>query len=234
MNLHQLPLIAIAVFILVDDAAADQVGIDAFERSAIVEGFENVVLGPNVGLYSEQFDFLVPGVKTSFTFSSGIMLTDPIPNPIPPAGEDEIGTATVIPNSRFLNVPEGFAYMAFDGDSDEGQIKFTLPVDAIRVGAFVAVADTESSIRIRVFDGLDRELEKIVVPGSSLSAWSTSFLGIQNSGGIRSVEFEGDFLRLDALQFVAVPEPKDIQLLFGLLFGLGLASRCRRQFHFQV
>src|ERR1041384_2777680 len=75
-----IPAITLVVFIAaITTAQATAIGIGAFGPGTIIESFEGVSPGAN----SPQLPgtgILKPGVIEPFTFGSGVVLTEPIPN----------------------------------------------------------------------------------------------------------------------------------------------------------
>lgn len=237
--MSRLYILALACF--PTSALAVPIGFDAFGTTAVFESFAALSPGLNIGIYRPGSGVLVPGTNGPFTFDSGVVLVHPVPNPIPGENEDEIGTAGVNdfrigPASFGLDgpsiddtsdVPFGTAFMGLDGSGDNAVAKFSFPSDVLRVGAFVTGSESESEITI--FDKSDLELERHAIPKVSVADWSSNFIGLENLGGIRHVVFRGEFLVIDGLTFVPVPEPSSASLVAISLVGIALQSLRGRQ-----
>ena len=223
--------ILLLVFCAPTTTHAFPIDFNEFGPAAITESFEGLEFGRNVGKYRPGSGILVPGILGPFTFASGIELVHPVPNPIPAENEDEIGTAgindfRVGPSvfgldggsvSTFAEVPFGSAFLALDGKGDNAFVEFSFPDDTFRVGAFVTASEDE--IEMTVFDVDGSVLERHFIDTVSVPDWPTNFIGLENPNGIRRVTFRGDFLVLDSLTFVFVPESCS-----RCVFNLGIES----------
>jgi hypothetical protein len=215
-------------------AEAAQIGASAFGAGATVESFEGLSAGLNIT--SASGGYLNPGINTSFTFVSGVTLTNPIPNPgigrgvI--VGDFSIGSASfgLASNgsiSSSSDVLDGSAYIAIDRPSAAGPMEFTFSAPVLRVGGFVTSGGQD--ITLSAYDIANVLLESISISSVNVSDWKNNFLGLQNSAGIAKITFSSDYLVLDKLTFesgvTAVPTPA---LLPGLL-GLGLGAWRKRK-----
>jgi hypothetical protein len=208
-----------------------------FGPGAIFESFEGLSAGYNIT--SASGGYLEPGVIEPFTFTSGVTLTGPIPNP----GIDEgviigdwsigyayFGLGANGGISSAADVPFGNAYLALNEYPGGGPIELTFSVDMARVGGYVTAAyispDPPATITLTAFDASDNLLGVVSISSVDVSQWSLNFLGIQDVGAIRSIQFSGDFEVLDGLTAQVIPAPGAI-LLGGI--GVGLVGWLRRR-----
>jgi hypothetical protein len=205
-------------------AQAVQISLDNFGSGAIVESFEGLSPGPNLSLQGNDVGLLNPGIIEPFTFESGVTLTGSVIGVL--IGDWSIGPAFFgLGNNRDVasaaDVPDGSAYLAINFGS---VVEFTFPSDIVRVGGLVTSAVETSAgsnpINLSAFDEFGTLLETVTIPSVNVSDWSSNFLGLENTAGIRRVIFSptptsiGSFMVLDRLTFepisspsVAVPEP---------------------------
>jgi hypothetical protein len=204
-------------------AQAVQISQDNFGSGAMVESFEGLSPGPNLSLQGNNVGLLNPGIIEPFTFESGVTLTGSVIGVL--IGDWSIGPAFFgLGDNRDVasaaDVPDGSAYLAINFGS---VIEFTFPSDIVRVGGLVKSAvDSAGSnpINLSAFDEFGTLLETVTIPSSVNVPWSSNFLGLENTAGIRRVIFSptptsiGNFMVLDRLTFepisspsVAVPEP---------------------------
>lgn len=216
----------------------------AFTGGQVVESFEGIVLGSNVGA-SPFSNILEPGISGAYVFASGVMLTAPVPNPgtmnngvfvhdfaLPSGASNNWGTNGVVASAA--NVPFGTAYLgAFDGLNGATvpvSIGFSFTSDVLRVGAYATGASgLAQPLRMDAYDASGTLLESVVLGTVPVASWGSNFFGIERSEGIRRVVFSGADFGLDALTFESastpVPEPGT-----AVLVGLGLAVlRCARK-----
>lgn len=200
-------------------AQAVQISQDNFGSGAIVESFEGLSPGPNLTLQGNNAGYLNPGVIEPFTFGSGVTLTGSVIGVL--IGDWSIGPAFFgLGNNGLVasvaDVPDGSAYLAINFGS---VVEFTFPSDIVRVGGLVTSAGS-SPIYLSAFDEFDTLLETVSIYPVTVSDWSSNFLGLENTAGIRRVIFSptptstGSYMVLDRLTFepisspsVAVPEP---------------------------
>lgn len=207
-------LVTMLLFALSTSTAveADMITSGAFGPGAVFEeSFEDLSAGANITLDGAYF---TPGVVEPFTFGTGVQLTKPFPNPGNQAaviiGDFDIGEATFdfglngSIDSK-ADVPFGSAYLLA-----LGPIEFTFMSDMLRVGAYIT--GTPGTITLNAFDASNTLLESVPISSVSVANWGLNFLGIQNSNGIRKIEFSGDFVALDKLTFEVVPLPGAIIL----------------------
>ena len=207
-----------------NDAQAISIGLTDFGSSAIVESFEGLSPGPNIP-QSQNLAFFKPGVNGPFTFNSGVTLTGPIPNALPPSavgipvGDFSLGPAVFGLGDNGLiasanDVPDGSAYLALN--SHPGPIEFTFTSDVFRVGALVAGGTAfgmgPGFSTLSAFDASGKLLETVSVTKVNVSSWSSNFAGLQTDSGIRKISFSDSDagrnpLVLDRLTFEPVPEP---------------------------
>jgi hypothetical protein len=196
---------------------ADMITPGDFDPGAIpTESFEGLSPGRNIILDGA---FFTPSIIEPFTLDSGVQLTKPFPNTNIQApviiGDFERGKATFGFKSNGsieskTDVPFGSAYLlAF------GPIEFTFMSDMLRVGAYVT-GDSDT-ITLSAFDASNNLLESASISSVLVNDWGSNFLGIQNTTGIRKIEFSGNYVALDGLTFEVVPVPGAI-----LLGSLGL------------
>jgi hypothetical protein len=198
------------------------------------ESFEGLSAGYNITQPYSGIGYLEPGVIEPFTFSSGVTLTWPIPNPgISPGGvivgDWSLGDAwwgldTNGNIASALDIPYGTAYIGLNYGAGGGPIEFTFDIDMFSVGAYVTAA--RDQITLTAFDASNNILGTASVPSVHVSQWGSNWLGITNSAGIRSVEFSGDFEVLDGLTFTIIPAPGAILLVS---IGVGFVGWMRRR-----
>jgi len=234
--MRNLLLVAVA---LLAGASAQAVPISpsAFGSGAVVEGFEGIVLGPNVGA-SPFSNILEPADVSAFPFASGVVLTSPVPNPgtmsngafvhdfsLPMGATNGWGANGNVASAA--NVPFGTAYLGiFDNLGAGGaslRLDFASPM--LRVGGYVTGAGS-TSVTLEVYDSGGVLLESRTVPTVAVSAWSTNFLGLERAEGIAYVVFRGSDFGLDNLTFEAMPVPEPSQA--GLL-ALGVSLLAMRR-----
>jgi hypothetical protein len=201
-----------------------------FGPSAVFESFEGLSAGTNIP--SAGAGYLEPGVIEPFNFNSGVTLTWPIPNPGIregvivgdwSIGGAHFGLASNGSIDSAADVPFGTAYLALDAPEPQGPIELTFPSDILRVGAYVTASSLSGPITLSVFDTANHILETATISPVNVSLWGNNFLGIENTGGIRKIQFSGRFEVLDGLTS-EVPEPTTICLL-----GLGALSLVSRK-----
>jgi len=232
-------LIAGAALIWTQPASADVALIGDFGSGASVESFEGLSPGPNITLADPGSGYLEPGVVSAFTFPSGVTMTSPVPNPgawYPGLlvsgviiGDWSIGDSTyhLLGNgviAAAIHVPFGTAYMGLDDVASSGPIEFTFAEDMLRAGA--SVTGIPGTIEMKAYDAGGALLETQTIPSVTVGLWGDNFLGIENSAGIRSVTFGGDFEVLDGLRFEVIPAPGTV--LLGAI-GLGMVGAYTRK-----
>jgi hypothetical protein len=224
-------------------ASATPIGPGAFGPLATVESFEGHVAGPNISLGLGQ-SLLLPGTVSAFSFASGVVLSNPVPNPgvfNEGAFVHDFALGSDVQNNwggtRVVNdagdVPFGSAYLgAFDPATGTALVEFTFAAGMLRVGAYVT-GFTGTTVQLDVY-GTSGLLESHTVSTVALGQWSSNFLGIENAAGIVRVVFRGQDFGLDGLTFepnpIAVPEPNTLAALaFGLVGLLGIAMLGRQK-----
>lgn len=208
----------------------------AFTGSQVVEGFEGLVVGPNV-VASGYSGIVEPGATGAYTFASGVTLTSPIPNPGTLANgvfvhDFAIGTGTTNgwgangSVATAANVPFGTAYAgAFDnltGATNPVSFTFVFASDVDRVGAYVTGA-AGIMLTMQVYSAGGSLLESSSIASVPVASWGSNFIGIERSEGIRSVVFSGVDFGVDGLTF-EVPEPGSLVLMALGLAGLAVLS----------
>ena len=225
-------------------ASAIPIGASAFGVGQMMESFEGLVAGPNntIGLGAS---LLQPGTLSAFTFGSGVMLTNPVPNPgVFNAGPfvHDFALATDVTNNwgstgtvaSAANVPFGSAYLgAFAGSGDASiTLDFATPQD--RVGAYVTGVNG-TTVTMRVYDSSGTLLETVSAGTVPLGSWGSNFIGIERPEQISRVVFSAPDFGIDGLTFendpILVPEASTLaSLLMGLagLCGLAVIGRDSR------
>ena len=232
---------------LATPAASVPITPSAFGGTQLVESFEGIGVGPNVGP-SVFGNIVLPALTTDFTFASGVTLTSPVPNPgLFTNGEfihdlslggaiNQWGTNGNVDDAGDVPDPWGAPSSSYLGIFDNVgagsvSLELTFASDMLRVGAWVAGVGG-SSIRLDAYDSSGFLLETVIIAAPAVASWGSagSFLGLERVEGIRSVVFTGVDFGLDGLSFepapLPVPEPSTLPLI-----GLGLlvlASRPRR------
>jgi len=233
-----LPVAALALA-LAGPASATSIGPGAFGSGKVVESFEGLTPGANVSL-ALGASLLAPGTTSAFTFASGVALTSPIPNPgvfndgafvhdfaLGSDVTNNWGGTRVLNGATSSNIPFGKAYIgAFDQGTLTASIAFTFASPVDKVGAYVTGA-VGTTVTMSVYSASGALLESGSIATVDLAQWSSNFLGIQNSAGIKRVVFSGRDFGLDGLTWepvVAVPELATLPSFgFGLLGLLGIA-----------
>lgn len=199
----------------------------SFGGGTLVQGFEGYSAGLNIP--SSGGGYLDPGTVGPFTFTSGVVLTGPIPNAGRTdgviIGDFSIGDATFGLGgygsiTSAADVPFGDAYFALDDTSATGPIVIDLASDMERVGAYVTALGDD--IFMEAYNSSDVLLDSVSISSVDVSLWSTNFIGIAASG-ISYVTFNSDFIVMDDFKFengdTVIPEPASMTL-----FGLGLGG----------
>jgi hypothetical protein len=203
---------------------------------ATVESFEGMRPGGNIvapgGVYMRMIG--------PITFNSGVMLTGPFPQPnvnraivicdfsFHPGAAFSLGDYGLIDSPA--DVPDGSAFLAIDDQDEIRPFEFTFPQTVQRVGALVTGPprlSAPSPITMTAYDANGTLLDSSTILSAPVPAWSSNFLGIE-AAGIHKVTIGGYVIVVDALSFVAVPEPGGL-LLAGSISGiLVLVGRRRR------
>jgi len=180
---------------------------------SIVESFEGLVADPNNNPQSSGLGEFSPGTVSTFTFGSGISLTEPIPNPGEGSngvvvGDWSQGSANFALGSNGSitagdQIPSGTSFLFVDAvASSSGPVGFTFPSDVGAVGAYVT-ADGGANITLKAFDSSGNLLETATIPSVARTLWTAkdprAFIGLKDPN-IHRVEFSGDFMVLDLLQ----------------------------------
>jgi len=229
-------------FVLASPAWSISITPAAFGSGAIVESFEGIKSGSNVGP-SPFSNILEPGTQGAYTFASGVTLSAPAPNPgtmnngvfiqdfvLGTGASNNWGANGSV--AAATNVPFGTAYLgAFDNlTNDTSPVSFTLTfaADELRVGAYVT-GIPGTSVRLDVYDASNHLLESDSVATVPVAQWKTNFVGIQRSEGIRRVVFTAIDFGVDGLTFEPspVPESSSAILLSSGLVGLAVMGRRR-------
>jgi hypothetical protein len=235
--------LALLIASLASPAFAVSIGTGAFTGTQAVEHFEGISAGANVAAttFANIFE---PGSTGNYTFASGITLRGPNPGLFSNGAfvhDTALGGATNNwgANGSVSNpaqVPDAWgtassSYLgAFDNlGTGSAIIDISFTQDMRRVGAFVA-GGANTSITIEAYDAAGALLESVTIASPTVAAWSTSFLGLERSEGIRRVVFRGADFGIDALTFEAgaVPEPPVALLASAGAIGLwGFGGRRR-------
>jgi hypothetical protein len=200
----------------------------------IVEDFEGYLPGPNIIQHPDLGSFLIPGSSAQYSFKSGAILIEPIPNPGSRLGGFPSIQGVVLGDwalhgpgpygasfcfaidcvSSELSVPSGSGYLAYNGLASHGPVSFLLPQEMSFVGAYVTGA---SPITLTAYDSLSNIIDTQTIGGVLEPGWRNNFISLSDTG-ISYVSFTGDFFVLDNLTFSA-PEPSTLAL-----FGVALAG----------
>ena len=196
---------------------------------SVVESFEGLVASAN-NPKSPGLGEFSPGAVSPFTFSSGLTLTTPIPNPGEgnngvvigdwSQGSANLGLGTNGSITSASHIPGGTAYLFVDSvASSSGPVGLTFPRDVGAIGAY-ATGNGGSSVTLKAFDAGGNLLETITIAAQARTLWTakdpTAFIGLKQPN-IRRVEFSGDFLTLDLIQ----TRPLDPSLLGTQQFATG-------------
>lgn len=227
-------LVAGGLLVLAASAQAMTIGTGAFTGTQVVESFEGIVLGPNVGA-SPFANIIEPGRTGAYTFSSGVTLSSPVPNPgtmnngvfihdfsLPAGATNGWGANGTVASAA--NVPFGTSYLgAFDnlsGATVPVSITFDFSSDVLRVGAYLTGA-AGLVLRMDAYSASGTLLETATISTVPIGSWGANFLGIERSEGIRRVVFSGADFGLDGLTSELAPVP---EMSTSLLLGIGLAG----------
>lgn len=232
-------LLAAALVLAGASAQAVPITPAAFGSGAAVEGFEGIVLGPNVGA-SPFSNILEPADVSAFPFGSGVTLTAPAPNPgtmsngafvhdfsLPMGATNGWGTNGSVASAA--NVPFGTAYLGvFDSlGAGSASMRFDFAAPVLRVGGYVTGAGG-TTVTLDVYGTGGVLLESRTLATVPVASWSTNFAGLERSEGIAYVVFRGTDFGLDNLTFEAAPVPVPEPSALGLL-ALGLAALAQRR-----
>jgi hypothetical protein len=227
-------LVAGGLLALAAPAQAMTITAAAFTGSQVVESFEGIVLGPNVGA-SPFANIIEPGRIGAYSFSSGVTLSSPIPNPgtlnngvfvhdfsLPAGASNNWGANGAVASAA--NVPFGTSYLgAFDnlsGATVPVSITLDFSSDVLRVGAYLTGA-AGLVLRMDAYSASGTLLETATISTVPVGSWGTNFLGLERSEGIRRVVFSGVDFGLDGLTSELAPVP---EMSTSVLLGIGLAG----------
>ena len=232
----------LAATLTAQSASAISVGTAAFTSARVVESFEGIGVGANVGA-SAFANIFLPGVSGPYTFSTGIVLNGTNPGLFQNGAflhETALGGASnnwgangSVSNAGQVPDPWGAPSSAYLGAFDSlgtgsALIDISFTQDMTRVGAFVAGA-AGSTVTLEAYDALGALLETMTIASPSVSAWASSFIGLERSEGIRRIVFRGADFGIDGLAFESAPvtEPSFALLAGGGVLGLWLMGRPR-------
>lgn len=229
-------LLALAALALLATApaSATPIGASAFGASQVVESFEGLVAGPNISI-GLGASLLQPGTVSAFAFASGIVLTNPVPNPgvfNQGAFVHDFALATDVTNNwgsngtvaSAANVPLGAAYMGAFASAGNAMLELSFATPQDRVGAYVTGVNG-TSVTMRVYDSSGALLETVSAATVPVANWGANFIGIERPDQIARVVFSAPDFGLDGLTFendlLLVPEPSTLAEL-----AMGLAGMC--------
>ncbi|MFA5111496.1 MAG: hypothetical protein WC443_08835 [Desulfobaccales bacterium] len=223
-------LAAVAVILLPGLALADLIGPEDFSAQAAIEGFEGISPATaNTGAL-EFGNFFAIGTQTSYTFNSGVTLTNPCPAlPVANGGpyiEDfnySGGVNTWGANGTANQAPFGKSYLGFYNET--AYVEFTFDQPMYRVGAYVTGAP--GTVRLEAYHNADL-IASTSVATVPVAAWSSNFIGIA-SDGITKVILRGADVGIDNLTYEPAPVPPTLILFGSGLLGLWGVCRGRRQ-----
>ena len=222
--------------LLASSASAAPITPAAFGGTQIVENFEGIAAGSNVST-SAFGNILLPGSTSDYAFASGVTLAGPNPglfangaflhDAAAAGATNNWGANGSVSNGAQVPDPFGLASTTYLGSFDNlgagsSFLDLRFSSDQLRVGAWVAGA-AGSSITIEAYDASGALLEALTLAAPSVSAWGTSFLGLERSEGIRRVVIRGADFGIDGLSFEAssaVAEPSIALLGSAGLLGL--------------
>jgi hypothetical protein len=216
-------LAALAFAGLAAAASAAPILPSAFTPARLVENFEGIVAGPNVGT-SAYANIVLPGAASAYSFASGVTLAGPNPglfangaflhNAAAAGAVNNWGANGTVSNGAQVPDPFGLPSTTYLGAFDNlsvgsAMLELYFGVDMHRVGAWVAGA-AGTTITIETYDAANALLETLTISAPTVANWGldASFLGLERSEGIRRVVFRGADFGLDGFTFDATPLPE--------------------------
>jgi hypothetical protein len=233
--MRRFALAAAAVALFAQPALAVSITPAAFTAAKVVESFEGIGAGTNVGstAYANIFS---PGVSGPYTFASGMILggTNPglfqngafLHDAAIAGASNGWGTNGTVSTAAQVPDPWGVASSEYLGAFDSlgtgsAVIDISFTTDMRRVGAWVAGA-AGSNVTLDVYSAANVLLESVTIAAPTVASWGSSFLGIERSEGIRRIVFRGADFGIDGVTFEAasVPEPRAALLASVGVLGL--------------
>jgi PEP-CTERM motif len=197
-------------------AAAAPVPRSVFTPNASVESFEGII------------NTSVLFVTSPISLPSGAALQPGVGGNRHAIEDGKFGTTGAYGSSPVTPIPDGTAFIVantFPGYD----LAFTFPTSQHRVGANVAfTANDVGTINLSAYDANNSLIETVSIPSVNLPNWPDNFIGLENTTGIRRVDFSSSSsvgMVLDLLRFETVPEPASFMLLAALAASFFLVRR---------
>lgn len=144
-----------------------------------------------------SFEELPAGtVTTPFTFASGVVLTEPTPNP---GGSSGLITIDCTGDSGFFGfscansrsqIPEGVKFLGFDQLRFGEIIEFTFPSDITGFGIAVSTSGSVAGemYTVRGFDRIGAMVANTTISSSTIPQWRGNRAAISAPAGFRTVQ----------------------------------------------
>ncbi len=185
--------------------------IPSFGPSAIVESFENIPISSNNPVLAgySGYGFSVP--VTPFTFPTGVILTDPIPNNFYGAilsdwAKGPAPWGPCISTTSATSVPEGASSINLNTENLVDVMGFSLPILASKVGLYVEggpFCSGKNLITLKLYDTSNALIATCTsIATGSPDNWKKHFMGYTSSvSNIKKVTITGPYIVVDKLTF---------------------------------